>query len=82
MGVKIKNQKKLKNKKQNPKIPGPRSHAEFLCLNNSGWPRKGELSFPLPLATSPLARVLARLASLAQIGELARRLKWRVSHIG
>ena len=32
--------------------------------------------FPLPLAASPLARarVLARLVSLAQIGELARKL--------
>ena len=38
-----------------------------------------ELSFPLPLSPAPRgfaasSRVLARLTSLAQIGELARRL--------
>ena len=36
-----------------------------------------KLSFRRPLAASPLARAFfARLASLAQIGELARRLSW------
>ena len=38
-----------------------------------------KLSFPLPLAAAARSRVLARLTSLAKIGELARRLRIRRS---
>ena len=34
--------------------------------------------FPFLLSSAPRSRVLARLASLAQIGELARRLQYSI----
>ena len=59
------------------KRPGPRLRASSpIWASETGLTRTREREATPRGAEAPRSRVLAKLASLAQIGELARRLAW------